>query len=70
MKQLLKWYFGNGGIVSRHFLTAWSFRSLDPCDLWLWGYLKDVVFCVLIANLVELEESIAQYNLNVTLATH
>ena len=34
--------------------------------MWLWGYLKDVVFNTLIINLAELKVCIAQHILNVT----
>ncbi|GBM38221.1 hypothetical protein AVEN_8282-1 [Araneus ventricosus] len=46
VKQLLNLHFGNDRIISRHFPTAWPPRSpdLNPCDFWLWGYLKDVVY--------------------------
>lgn len=67
VKQLLRRHFGNARIISRHFPTAWPPRSpdLNPCDFWLWGYLKDV-FSAPIANLAELKARIAQHILNVT----
>ncbi|GBN58893.1 hypothetical protein AVEN_84747-1 [Araneus ventricosus] len=54
VKQLLKRHFGTARIISRHFPTAWPFRSpdLNPCDSSLWGYLTDVVFSTPIAHLV------------------
>ena len=71
VKQLLRHYFGNARIISRHFPTTWPSRSpdLNPCDFWLWGYLKDVVFRDPIANLEELKACISQHILNVTLET-
>lgn len=68
VKQLLKRHFGNARIISRRFPTAWPSRSpdLNPCDFWLWGYLKAVVFSAPIANLAELKARIAQHILNVT----
>ena len=65
MKQLLKWHFGNARIISYHFPTIWTSRSLDliPSEFWLWGYLKDGVY------LAELKASIVQHILNVTLET-
>ncbi|GBN59853.1 hypothetical protein AVEN_111687-1 [Araneus ventricosus] len=47
---------------------AWPSRSpdLNPCDFWLWGYLKDVVFSTPIAHLAELKARIAQHILNMT----
>ncbi|GBM23639.1 hypothetical protein AVEN_117389-1 [Araneus ventricosus] len=48
LKQLLNLHFRNDRIISRHFPTTWPPRSLDlnPCDFWLWGYLKHVVYGV------------------------
>ncbi|GBN85469.1 hypothetical protein AVEN_161292-1 [Araneus ventricosus] len=68
VKQLLNLYFGNDRIISRHFPTAWPLRSpdLNPCDFWLWGYLKDVVYGVPNANLAELKKSITQHIHNIT----
>ncbi|GBL88979.1 hypothetical protein AVEN_255144-1 [Araneus ventricosus] len=45
VKQLLNLHFGNDRTISCHFPTAWPPRLpvLNPCDFWLWGYLKDVV---------------------------
>ncbi|GBM21250.1 hypothetical protein AVEN_149842-1 [Araneus ventricosus] len=46
VKKLLNLHFGKDRIISRPFATAWPLRSpdLNPCDFWLWGYLKDVVY--------------------------
>ncbi|GBM66465.1 hypothetical protein AVEN_146293-1 [Araneus ventricosus] len=67
VKQLLKRHFGNARIISGHFPTVWPSRSpdLNPCDFWLWGYLKDV-FSTPIAHLAELKARIEQHILNVT----
>ncbi|GBN32887.1 hypothetical protein AVEN_178973-1 [Araneus ventricosus] len=48
VKHLWYLHFGNDRIISRHFQAAWPPRSLDliPCDFWLWGYLKDVVYVI------------------------
>ncbi|GBM43086.1 hypothetical protein AVEN_126172-1 [Araneus ventricosus] len=45
VKQLLNLHFGNDRYISRHFPTDGPPRSPDfnPCDYWLWGYLKGVV---------------------------
>ncbi|GBM51178.1 hypothetical protein AVEN_254594-1 [Araneus ventricosus] len=71
VKQLLKLHFGNGRINSRHFPTSWPPRSsdLNPCDFWLWGYLKDVVYGRPIANLSELKNRITQHIHNITTET-
>lgn len=68
VKRLLRRHFGNARIISRHFPTAWPARSpdLNPCDFWLWGYLKDIVFSTPIANVADLKTRIAQHILNVT----
>ncbi|KAJ4451915.1 hypothetical protein ANN_03393 [Periplaneta americana] len=43
VKDLLRETFSNDHIISRQFPDAWPSRSpdLNPCDFWLWGYLKD-----------------------------
>ncbi|GBM96286.1 hypothetical protein AVEN_142048-1 [Araneus ventricosus] len=71
VKQLLNLQFGNDRIISRHFPTAWPPRSPDlkSCDFWLWGYLKDVVYGVPIANLAELKNRIRQQISNITTET-
>ncbi|GBN71924.1 hypothetical protein AVEN_250459-1 [Araneus ventricosus] len=68
VKQLLNLHFGNDRIISRHFPTAWPPRSpdLNPCNFWLWGYLKDVLCGVPNANLTELKNSITQHIHNIT----
>ncbi|GBM19504.1 hypothetical protein AVEN_107979-1 [Araneus ventricosus] len=55
-------------LVNIGYVKAWPSRSpdLNPCDFWLWGYLKDVVFSTPIAHLAELKARIAQHILNVT----
>ncbi|GBN95482.1 hypothetical protein AVEN_183246-1 [Araneus ventricosus] len=71
VKQLLNMHFGNDRIICRHFPTAWTPRSpdLNPCDFWLWGYLKDVVYGGPIANLDELKNRITQHIHNITTET-
>ena len=71
VKQLLKRYFGNTWNISRHFPTAWPPRSpdLNPCELWLWRYLKDVVCSTLTAHLTESKGLTAQHILKVTTET-
>ncbi|GBM36093.1 hypothetical protein AVEN_179092-1 [Araneus ventricosus] len=71
VKQLLNLHFGNDRIISHHFPTAWPPRSpdLNPCDFWLWGYLKDVVYGGPITNLAELENRITQQIHNITTET-
>ncbi|GBM69974.1 hypothetical protein AVEN_142995-1 [Araneus ventricosus] len=71
VKQLLNLHFGNDRIISRHFPTAWPPQSpdLNPCDFWLWGYLKAVVYGGPIANLAELKNCITQHIHNITTET-
>ncbi|GBM56427.1 hypothetical protein AVEN_56112-1 [Araneus ventricosus] len=71
VKQLLNLHFGNDRIISRHFPTAWPPRSPDfnPCDFWLWGYLKDIVHGGPIASLAELKNRITQHIHNITTET-
>ncbi|GBM62922.1 hypothetical protein AVEN_22330-1 [Araneus ventricosus] len=64
VKQLLNLHFGNDRIISRHFPTAWP-----PPELWLWGYLKDVVYGGPIANLAKLKNRITQLIHNITTET-
>ncbi|GBN15679.1 hypothetical protein AVEN_170955-1 [Araneus ventricosus] len=63
VKRLLSMHFGNYRIISRHFPTNWPPRSpdLNPCDFWLWGYLKHVVFSDRIEILVELKARSEQH---------
>lgn len=60
VKDLLQRTFGNDRIISRNFPTAWPARSpdLNPCDFWLWGYLKNTVYCGGVTNLADLKARI------------
>ncbi|GBL94007.1 hypothetical protein AVEN_76723-1 [Araneus ventricosus] len=71
LKQLLNLHFGNDRIISRHFPIAWPPRSpdLNPCDFWLWGYLKDVMYDGPIPKLAELKNLITQHIHNITTET-
>ncbi|GFV69200.1 uncharacterized protein TNCV_3861241 [Trichonephila clavipes] len=46
MQQFLRQHFTNDRVNSRAFPTAWPPRTpdLNPCDFWLWGYLKNLVY--------------------------
>ena len=68
VKHLIKRHFRNARIISHHFSTAWSSRSPgpNPCDFWLWSYLKDVLFSTPIAYFAEMKAHIEQHILNVT----
>ncbi|GBL81419.1 hypothetical protein AVEN_143703-1 [Araneus ventricosus] len=71
VKHLLNLHFGNDRIISRHFPTAWPPRSpdLNPCDFWLWSYLKDVMYGRQIENLAEFKNRIKQHIHNITVET-
>ncbi|GFS83049.1 uncharacterized protein TNCV_1286731 [Trichonephila clavipes] len=45
VKALLSASFGDNRVISRYCPDAWPSRSLDlnPCDFWLWRFLKDPV---------------------------
>ncbi|GFW58546.1 uncharacterized protein TNCV_718461 [Trichonephila clavipes] len=47
-------------VINRAFPTAWSPRSpdLNPCDFWLWGYLKNLVYRGRLITLADLKDSI------------
>lgn len=46
VKELLRKTFGESRVISRGFTNNWPSRSpdLNPCDYFLWGYLKNRVF--------------------------
>ena len=43
---LLRAHVGDKRVISKDFPVAWPPRSsdLNPCDFWLWGFLKDHVY--------------------------
>ena len=50
-------------IISRNFPNHWPARSpdLNPCDFWLWGYLKDPLYQEHVRSQVDLKTSIQRY---------
>ena len=50
-------------IISRSSPNPWPARSpyLNPCDFWLWGYLKDLVYQGYVRSLVDLKTSIQRH---------
>ncbi|GFT84950.1 transposable element tc3 transposase [Trichonephila clavipes] len=64
VKALLSADFGDNRILSRHFLDVWPSHSpdLQPCDFWLWGFLKDHVYSGGIRTLSDLKASIILCN--------
>ena len=63
VKQLLSAQFGDDMIISRDVPTTWPPCSsdLNPCDFWLWGYLKNVVYSGRIQKLADLKASITHH---------
>ena len=61
--RLLHENFTDERIISRSFPNHWPARSphLNPCDFWLWGYLKDCVYQGHVRSLVDLKTSIQQH---------
>ena len=60
---LLRAHFGDEHVISRVFPTAWPPRSpnLNPCDFFLWGFLKDHAYRGNIQTVPELKESIPRH---------
>lgn len=46
VKDVLRQHFTDARVISRAFPMNWPPRSpdLNPCDFWLWGYLKSIVY--------------------------
>ncbi|GBN72744.1 hypothetical protein AVEN_134293-1 [Araneus ventricosus] len=65
--QLLRQQFKDARVISRHFPTAWPARSPDitPCDFWLWGFLKDNIYCKRPASLPDLKDRIRCHVLDI-----
>lgn len=63
VKELLRANFGENRVISRAFQDAWPPRSpdLNPCDFWLWGFLKDRVYSGGIRTIPELKASITRH---------
>lgn len=61
VQQFLRQHFTNDRIISRAFPTTWPSRSpdLNPCDFWLWGHLKNLVYRERLVTLADLKESIS-----------
>lgn len=71
VKEVLQRRFGNDRIISRHFPTPWPPRSPDitPCDFWLWGFLKNVVYSAPLDTLADLKCRITQHVHNISTDT-
>ncbi|GFW84315.1 uncharacterized protein TNCV_1131841 [Trichonephila clavipes] len=60
VQQFLRQHFTNDRVNSRAFPTAWPPRTpdLNPCDFWMWGYLKNLVYRGRLITLADLKDSI------------
>jgi hypothetical protein len=60
VQQFLRQHFTNDRVICYAFPTAWPSRSpdLNPCDFWLWGYLKNLVYRGRLVTLADLKDSI------------
>ena len=58
-----KWHFGDEGVISIGFPTAWAHLSADlkPCDFLLWGFHKIYVYREIIQTIPELKASITRH---------
>ncbi|GFW34018.1 uncharacterized protein TNCV_287021 [Trichonephila clavipes] len=63
VKALISANFGDNSVISRHFPDAWPSCSpdLNPCDLWLWGFIKDRIYSGGIRTLPDLKASIVHH---------
>ncbi|GFY25148.1 transposable element tc3 transposase [Trichonephila clavipes] len=68
VKDVLKHHFTEERVISRQFRHLWPPRSpdLNPCDLWLWGHLKQLVSCYQPKTLPDLKDSISRHVLNIS----
>ncbi|GFT07403.1 transposable element tc3 transposase [Trichonephila clavipes] len=68
VKNVLKHHFAAEHVISRQFLHLWPPRSpdLNPCDFWLWGYLRQLVSCDQPRTLPDLKDSISRHVLNIS----
>ena len=60
VKDVLHQHFTDDRVISRAFPMNWPPRSpdLNPCDFWLWGYLKSVVYQGHVPDIPTLKERI------------
>lgn len=60
VQRFLRQHFTDDRVISRSFPTSWPARSPDltPCDFWLWGHLKNVVYQGNVATLADLKDRI------------
>lgn len=67
VQRLLRQHFGSERVISQYFPTEWPPRSPDitPCDFWLWGYLKSVVYAGGVPNLHVLKQNIRRAITNI-----
>ena len=60
VQEVLRQHFTNDQIISRAFPVKWPARSPDltPCDFWLWGHLKRLVYQGNVDNVATLKDRI------------
>ncbi|GFT92293.1 uncharacterized protein TNCV_1835601 [Trichonephila clavipes] len=65
---VLKHHFTEERVISRQFRHLWPVRSpdLNPCDFWLWDYLKQLVSCDQPKTLPDLKDSISRHVRNIS----
>ncbi|GBN06494.1 hypothetical protein AVEN_140576-1 [Araneus ventricosus] len=63
VQELFRSHFGDDRVISSSFPTVWPSRSpdLDPCDFWLWRFLKDHAYGRNTWTLPELKASLTRY---------
>lgn len=68
VQRLLREHFSDSRIISRAFPTAWPPRSpdLNPCDFWLWGFLKSVVYQGHVPDIATLKDRITLHVRQIT----
>ena len=63
VRNLFQANFPDKRVISRTFPIAWLARSpdLNPCDFWLWGFLKDRFYEGHVTNEADLKARIIRY---------
>lgn len=68
VQRILRQHFTDDRVISRSFPTPWPARSPDltPCDFWLWGHLKSLVYRGTVATLADLKDRITLHVRQIT----
>lgn len=67
-KRVLRRFISDDAIICHHLPTVWPL-DLNPCDFWLWEYLKDMVYRDPITSVSDLKNSLERYVGNIPLHT-